>query len=573
MVGRGKHFFVDTSPTKEVVVSSLTRDASVEACIFDLIDNSIDAARNSTFHITEADEEHILLDSYKGFSIALNLSGEGLKIEDNCGGIPVARLKTSVLRFGEPSTQHMGIGVFGVGLNRALFKIGRRSEIDTDTGEERSVVVLDNAEYLKKKDDWDLPAEKLPTDGRIGTTIQVESLPPDISKNFADPDWVKGLRTEIGSRYGRFLEKGLIITVNGLRVESRTVPFREGGPFDEEYKVYRASNGVSVHIRYGEHRDHRFKKEPDHDLARNRALTDEYGWTVYCNDRAILISNKEWKTGWDSFHTEFYGFVGEVSFVGADPGALPWNTTKTDVDLNNTIYQDALEDMRRFNGKWRQFSDQRKKATDLLKPIPPAPPKKPDGFMEDSGRKPSSGSPGPRPQPQPVRKPPAIHKPDHNETRFILPADLDEHHLQDKHLALVHEGKDLDLFEFPYAGLALMRMLFEVSVREFARRHGLADALQTFAISHREKGLGRPLNDKQKRDLTPSFDEALAFIEANPSFWGTKSGALKSSVGQVGKNQGRFNSALHNTWQTIHKSEAFRIRDDIGPILRHLIEI
>ncbi len=36
----------DTSPTKEVVVNSLTKDASVDACLFDLVDNSIDSARS-----------------------------------------------------------------------------------------------------------------------------------------------------------------------------------------------------------------------------------------------------------------------------------------------------------------------------------------------------------------------------------------------------------------------------------------------------------------------------------------------------------------------------------------------
>jgi len=42
----GKPFKVDTRPSKAVVVDSLTRDTSVDACIFDLIDNSIDAARD-----------------------------------------------------------------------------------------------------------------------------------------------------------------------------------------------------------------------------------------------------------------------------------------------------------------------------------------------------------------------------------------------------------------------------------------------------------------------------------------------------------------------------------------------
>lgn len=561
-----KPFFVDTSPTKEVVVSSLTRDASVDACIFDLIDNAIDAARNTTFEISRADESHILLESYEGFTIELSLSGSEFKIEDNCGGIPVSRLSQSVLRFGEPSTQHMGIGVFGVGLNRALFKIGKVSTLDTDTGSQRATLTLDADKYLEKEDDWSLQAVQLPSAGRRGTTITIRDLPPDISSDFADPERPRTLRAEVGRRYGRFLEKGLVVKVNGVAAEGRTIPYRQGGPFDEEYKVYRAENGVSVHIRYGEHRDHRFMKEADYDRARNASLTPEYGWTVYCNDRAIIVSDIDWKTGWDNFHTEFYGFVGEVSFVGSNPGTLPWNTTKTDVDLNNPTYQKALEDMRRFNTKWRSFADQRKRApAPQLTPIPPPTQKPPP----TTGR--PAGGPASKPPP-PKKPPPAPRKPDHNSTQEILPADLSESLCQDKLLALVHEGKDFNLFLFPYSGLALMRMLVEVSTRYFAQRHGFADELQTFTIAKREAGLGRKLTADQRKLLTPSFDEVVAFMEAKPELWGTKAGALKVSVGRAKGHQATMNGALHNTWQTINRSEAFRIRDDLLPLLRHLIE-
>lgn len=562
MAAGGKPFEVDTSPTKEVVVNSLTRDASVDACIFDLIDNAIDAARNTTFHITQADDAHILLDSYAGFTVKLAISGAGLSIEDDCGGIPVARLSESVLRFGQPSEQHMGIGVFGVGLNRALFKIGKISTIDTDTGAERAVVELNSEKYLESDHDWKLDGTEYPSRGKRGTTINIKGLTPEISQDFADPERQKKLRAEVGRRYSRFISKGLVLKVNGVAAKSHEIPYREGGPFDDEYKIYKAENGVSVHIHYGEHRDHRNSKERDYDRDVNSALTQEYGWTIYCNDRAILISNTEWPTGWDNFHTEFYGFVGEVSFVGADPGALPWNTTKTDVDLNNPIYRQALDDMRRFNTKWRQFSEQRKKQpAPKLAPIPPATPKPKPKLAE--GRPPQT-----RPKPRPT----APRKPDHNDTRQILPSDLLEDKCQDKLLALVHEGKDLDLYELPYAGLALMRMLVEVATRVFATRHGFADDLQSFASARREANLERELTPKQKRDLTPSFDEALAFMEAKPEIWGIKAGAMRTSVTRASAHQKTMNGALHNTWQTINRSEAFRVRDDLFPLLRHLIE-
>ncbi len=73
----GKAFGVDTSPTKDVVVSGLTRDATVEACILDLIDNSVDAVRENARR-TPPEDVH---DNYHGWEIELTLGGTGFKIQ------------------------------------------------------------------------------------------------------------------------------------------------------------------------------------------------------------------------------------------------------------------------------------------------------------------------------------------------------------------------------------------------------------------------------------------------------------------------------------------------------------
>ena len=134
-------FSIDTSPSKAMVVDSLIRDISTEAAIFDLIDNSIDAARNMIFARGGADQIDVLPNSYEGFEIALSFSGDGCSIEDNCGGIGVENLKTMVLRLGQRSSHLMGIGIFGLGLNRALFKMGRTAHLKTDTGSQRAELI------------------------------------------------------------------------------------------------------------------------------------------------------------------------------------------------------------------------------------------------------------------------------------------------------------------------------------------------------------------------------------------------------------------------------------------------
>lgn len=573
MPKEGKPFFVDTKPTKEAVVDSLTRDISVEACLFDLIDNSIDAARDTIFAGFGEKRADGLPESYDGYSVALTFSGDGCSIEDNCGGITVDRLKTMVLRFGERSSHPMGIGIFGLGLNRALFKLGRVSHLKTDTGFQRAELILNTEEYLKS-DDWNLPAEEFKSSGKAGTSIEIKQLPEDIARNFADTDWIEEYRRNVGRRYARFIQKGLKIEINGATVPDGEVRIRKDSPFPEEYKFYKTDD-VTVHIRFGQHSDHRFSAEPDYDKGRNTRLTDQFGWTVLCNDRAVVVSDKTLKTGWDTrFHTEFYGFVGIVSFDAGDPAKLPWDTTKFDVDMNNRAYQTALLDMRKFAEKWRGYGGRAKAAKregDKLLPLPGTTAPDSSASPGSESKPASAGSKPLKSSAATKTKMPTLKK-DHNQFGTVLPDDVDERNCFDKHLALVHEAKSLDLNVLTYSGMALIRCLFEASVVTYLERHGngkLAE-LKQFAIDERNKG-GQ--NVKSEKDVVPNMDEMNAFMENNPDIWGAvKQNHLRHSLRRMAAHKKILNSAVHNPWQPINRSEAFVIRDEVLAILRHLIE-
>lgn len=565
MAAKLKQFQVDTRPTKQVVVSSLTRDASVQACIFDLIDNSIDAARDTIFAASEPEDLHILPASYSGFEITLELSGSKFLISDNCGGISKDNLTSGVLRFGETSAHELGIGVFGVGLNRALFKLGELSKLKTDTGTERAEMTLDVSAYLAADEDWNLPARELPSTGEPGTVIEITKLPAPISKDFADRDWVEGLIEEIGIRYGQFIHKGLTIAVDGVIVEAHITAIRTNSPFPGEYKVFKAGDGVAVHIEYGQLEEHRFSNEVGYDKAVNASITGEYGWTVICNDRVILMADRSLKTGWDTgFHTEFYGFAGIASFEATDPANLPWDTTKTDVDLNNPAYLLALIDMRRFAAKWRSMVDKRKKASAKgekigeLPPVTPSP-KSPARAQPKKGKAP------------PVKKSPPTKKQDHHQYRTLLPGDVNELHCADKLLALVHEAQRVDIFRDPYSCLALLRMLFESAGVEFCRRHDKADEVRDFAVAARLKKEHK-MTEAQKREAYPSMDELLLFLLQDASVWGATKSPLKHSLDKMKGHQKQLNGVLHNPFQQVPQHLAVSIRDEVTPILRHLIE-
>lgn len=579
MAAKAEALTVDTRPTKEVVVDSLTRDASVEACIFDLLDNAVDAARNAAY-ADHPGHEQPLLESYDGFVIELSLEAGGLRIKDNCGGIPADALSHVALRFGQRSSHRYGIGIFGVGLNRALFKLGGRSRIVTDTGTERSELELDIADYISSAD-WEIPARRLATRGLRGTDITIGSPSTDISRKFGDHDWVAKRFVDVSERYGRLIEKGLSISVNGARVESAIPQIRENSPLAGERKFFRTGDDIGIYIEYGQHSGHRFTKEPDYDYDANKRLTGEFGWTVFCNDRAVLISDTTSITGWDKkFHSEFYGFVGHVSFVSADPSRLPWNTTKTGVDFSNPAYQAALNDMQSFAENWRSLNNKRKKKP-ALPTIAPAPPSSP----ASSPNPPSAATPAPRPtltpaaKPQPkasptppVVKSPVI-KPDHHEIREILPPDVDEGHCNDKLLALVHEAKELDFIKLPYSGLALIRMLFETAFTHFAIRTGRIDDVKTFGVERREKRMDRVLTDEEKKKFTARVDEIIDYLDANPQTLGAgKAGHMSHGLKRFKNAQQTMNSAMHNPFQPIDRLVAIGLRTELVPLLRHLIE-
>lgn len=568
MSHEGTKIKVDTQPTKEVVVSSLTRDATIEECIFDLIDNAIDAARGRI-----QAKGRVALDgfglpaSYQGFHALLKIGGNGVTIEDNCGGISVETLKRMVLRFGQRSAHEKGIGIFGVGLNRALFKLGKVSHLKTDTGRKRSELLLNTDDYVNSKD-WDLPAYTFSTTGQVGTTIEITSPTEDISNRLSDPIFIDELINDASRRYFPFLQKSFKITINDIDVPPTSVPLRQDSPYPKLTKFFKTKDGVSIFIEAGQHVDHRFSAEDGYSYKDNRLLAKkkQYGWSILCNDRLIIMSDTTSRTGWEKkWHSEFNGFVGCVRFICNDPSKLPWNTTKTDVDLNNSAYKMALSDMKRFVEEWRKNGYDAKEAKKAGVQLPPRPGNPAPGQGGES-KKPTK----PRAKPAIVKKP--IVKEDHNQFTTVLPQDIDERFCFDKHLTLVHEGKALDMLQCSYSGLALIRMLLEVSAITYLiriKRYG--DAINHCFEARIQK---KPeLTEEDKKKIVPSLDELLNFFANAKDIWGIqKANYLKHSLKKIIGYKPTLNSAVHQPLQPINLRTAFDIRDEALAMLRHLIE-
>jgi hypothetical protein len=542
----------DTSPTKEVVVDSLTRDATTEACVFDLVDNAIDSARELLHG--KAPEPLGLPQSYVGFAIDLVVGSAGVEIEDNAGGMSAEDIAKRVLRFGRRAGRSHGIGFYGVGLNRAIFKLGRLVELDADDGQNRSLLKIDVADYLKKRS-WRRPFEVMTSSGKTGSRIVLTDPAPEIARDLSDPNWQGKVRENLGRRYHLFLEKGLTIKFQGQPVEPIYVRLRQDSPFPKLQKSYKAGEHIWIHIEAGEHQNHRFPSELTKGESNPADLTREYGWSIICNDRQILEADRTEKTGWEpTWHNEYNGFVGTVHFISPSPDLLPWNTSKTDVDRNNAVYRQALGDMQSFTQRWRQYTRAAKKIkrSGGQLPIPAARKpavKKPSSLAGKSGQA-------------------ATHE------RSVLPYDVDEARCSGKLLQIVRECKQIDFFENPYAGLAMLRVLFEIASIHFLKRHQALDDCRTWCIAREEAERGKPYSKAHRMKYLPGVAGLLLFFTER---WdslldGAHAAYLSPNFDKFKHYKSEMDNAVHHPFHETAFLRSIEMRDSVIPFLRHLIE-
>jgi len=135
---------IDVSPTKEFFISVITRDVTLADAINDLVDNCIDGARR-----LRPDG------NYQGLTIEMELTDTQFTIMDNCGGIPYDVAYQYAFKFGRaagaPSTDG-SIGKFGVGMKRALFKMGSAFELQSTSENSKFKVNVDVEKWKRLTD-------------------------------------------------------------------------------------------------------------------------------------------------------------------------------------------------------------------------------------------------------------------------------------------------------------------------------------------------------------------------------------------------------------------------------------
>jgi hypothetical protein len=372
-LARGK---AHANPSKAFFVRMLTRDISLEDCILDLVDNSIDGAWNEAgVEPTTMTVDSALAD----FRIDIEFDDQNFSIVDNCGGITLNQAADYAFTFGRREDQlgdDYSVGVYGIGMKRAVFKVGEtiaiRSTYAGDEGLESFRVPIDVPRWLMVSDDaepnnWDFDIEEDEPLGHPGVAIEISSLLPEAETRLGDATYQRTLRRTLARDYMVPLMRGLTIAVNGVKVEGNSFALRENEEFAPMRERY-DDGAVSVEIFAGMASLPPDSVEPGEDT---KLPGEPSGWYILCNGRVVLAGDTSSLTGWGvdvpKWHLQYSGFAGAVLFTSANPSLLPMTTTKRSIDTSSAVYLRARAKMYEPARAWIDYTNARKADLDSAK--------------------------------------------------------------------------------------------------------------------------------------------------------------------------------------------------------------
>jgi hypothetical protein len=349
-------------PTKQFFVSMLTRDIKLEDAILDLLDNCLDGALRC------ANGNNV---DYSKHWVSITMNATSFQIDDNCGGIPRDVAVNYAFKMGRDpddkrDAQHETIGMYGVGMKRAIFKMGSTATVTTlNNGDAFAVTIA--PDWLKQKDWKPLPIKTLSKDKALpeaGTRISVKSLYPGVSRHFINTSFANELCNSIAEHFTMFLQRGLRVEVNGKRIEPVRVEVlvdeAVDGPAPYVYET--TIEGVRVSITVGLNTGRGLVSDEDDpsDFERDRSAATA-GWTVFCNDRAVIVGDKSRLTGWGDkmplYHYQFSIITGIVEFRSKHAERLPVTTTKRALDASSDIWLQALVKMKEGMRLWVNYTN------------------------------------------------------------------------------------------------------------------------------------------------------------------------------------------------------------------------
>ncbi|MGE4765333.1 ATP-binding protein [Yersinia enterocolitica] len=581
---------------------TLTTDIELTDALFDLIDNSIDAARNNILKNKYEKDTFGLPSDYSEFHIKLRFGLDSICIVDNCYGFEDDSLINSAFYTGKRSNHNYGIGHYGLGLKRALLKSGSKFGLVTDNGSSLYKVVFDNKSFSNDNSSF-INAKKYNSSERKRTFFIATGLKSNVIHQITDAKWFENALEEMSVRYSMFIKKGLRITVvNSIpnkkgkyNISSKLPSLRQGRPL-VPFTDRMSSNNVDIFFDVGAHSEFKFAGEVGHNPKNNERITNTYGIYFICNDRIIVAASKERKHGFTaSFHSEHGGFICLVRIIGKDPADLPWNTAKTELKTNSSLFLELRLRIEKLALKYR--SDAKKLIniwTEIKKQVNEESIRK-LYFSERTGLIGSSDSaicepnsnittqinvaldgnvkPSGVDNSQSTSKPILIapgskklnakkNKNKHTQNwKTLLPESFNISGVDNVLDNILIEATTLVLSESPHAACLLYRSLIEASLKVYAKRTGhYAKVIEHFYTKGAGKNKGH--NDEYKKNQQINLNIALSwFRDSSQLFPIADRKLLKQCVNDTLKHVGKMNGVVHCE-NIISDSEMIVIRNE-----------
>lgn len=360
----------NANASRAFFVRMLTRDITIEDCILDLVDNSVDSAWKSL------GAKRLGLKDGPDFSnvkIDLTINGDEFRIKDNCGGMSLDSAKKYAFTFGrkveDPEDDgEYSIGVYGIGLKRAIFKLGadikiRSTHRKANKVESFEIPIQVNTWVKGTSTDWDFPINDAPALPSNGLDIHVKDLTDLARVTFEDTDFEGLLEKTIARDYSLHIHRGLQITVNGSKVKGEIFQVYSGGEFEPLYDAYEERVGddiINIEILAG----FAFPPPEDNDPTERKEREEKSGWYVACNGRIVMAADKSslsvWGDDFPTWHYQYTGFFGIILFSADNTELLPLTTTKRSVDLSSIVYRRSRPKMKEPTRTWIDYTNARK---------------------------------------------------------------------------------------------------------------------------------------------------------------------------------------------------------------------
>ena len=377
---------VDARPVKSFFVQMLTRDIALADAILDLLDNCVDG-------ILRQKKDRSSEKPYEGFKAEIKFDENSFTISDNCGGIPWS-LHEYAFRMGKVDQERDSdlptVGVYGIGMKRAIFKIGKECSIVTRTKADCYEVMI-TPDWISQPDNWELPVSESSTrQEQCGTTIAISELNKGIAIHFDEneKEFTRELTEKVRTHYSFILDKGFQVKINENKVEAKPTQLISSKTNNTHgtdrvirpYVYQTHYDGVDVFLSVGFTEPIPSQEDVVDEQEKRRYSSIDAGWTIICNDRVVLYCDRTELTGWGEagvprYHTQFIAISGIVEFQSNDATKLPTTTTKRGIDANSRLYlqvknrmRDGMQIFTSYTNKWKGNASESQQHMDVGTP-------------------------------------------------------------------------------------------------------------------------------------------------------------------------------------------------------------